>query len=778
MAEFKEFKVKVSVDTSEGTKNVEKTITSLEEYQKTLDELNKRKTKPGISADELKSIDSEIKTLGKSFTKAGNEVDKSNTSMKATSFNLRALKKELKGTEVGTAEFKRLTQQIDDMTDELKAAGRTSKSFTEQLEAAPGPIGKIFSGLETLKGNITSVGAAWKATGIGLLVSIIGGITAAFAGNENAIKKLEPLLNGLQKIVGGLFRVFEPLLDSFVEMAEVALPYVTKGIGIFYSSLVGLFTYIKEAGTGLAKIYQGIFTLDAKKIGEGVDQIKNSFQTAAKAGTDAYARFTQGSQELTKKEKEEQEKRAEQDKKDKEDKAARDKKSAEDSLANRKKDLDAEIELEKNKSNTSRAALEELLRRKDELENQGTKMSKAQLDLQAENRKKAVDEAMKQDDDKNKELIQQRKETYAKLLEDLNKYLDKEQKDIETKRTTNNKKDIQGLKQKLIDGQLTQEEFDRMSVETNIKYLEQKQTDDNQAFANRKAALLYNYQAELLGFDEFITAYNEAERLDQETRTQNEITLTDAKQERDLTNKQKQMDGDRDFQEQMLSMEEAYTQATLDQKMLVAEAIGTLGGIISGFAADSKEAQIAGLLIQQGASVAQIITQAAASIAQTRIQANSVPAFIGTFPNPVYIAAQLIANKNIASTKLSAGIGIGSAIAGTIQGISQINASFNKKNEKKQFGGILEGPLHQNGGITTPFGELEGGEYVINRASTLMFRPQLDTINSLGGGSVSQLNTNGSSTLQTQPIIKTYVVASEMSSQQELDRVIKNRSLI
>ena len=779
MADFKEFKVKVSVDTSEGTKNVEKTIASLEDYEKILNDLNNKKTKPGISASELAEIDKEIKQLGKDFEKAGNQVNKGNTEMKATASNLRQLKKELKGTEVGTAEFKRLTQQIDDMNDELKAAGRTSKSFTEQLEAAPGPIGKIFSGLENLKGNITSVGAAWKATGIGLLVSIIGGITAAFAGNENAIKKLQPILNGLQKIVGGLFRVFEPLLDSFVEMATIALPYVTKGIGIFYSALVGLFTYIKEAGTGLAKIYQGIFTLDTKKINEGVDQIKNSFQTAAKAGTDAYARFNEGTQELTKVEKEEAGKRAEQDKKDKEDRAAREKKASEDKLQQQKDTINAEIELEKNKNNTSAAALEELLRRKDELENKGKVLSKKVLEQQEEARKKAVQEALKTDEDFNNQQLEQRKETYKKLLDQLNAYLDKEQKDIETKRNNNNKKDLQGLKQKLIDGQITQEQFDRQALDMNVKLAEQKASDDKGIYERQQARLIFNWQSGLLGFEEYINAVNELDTNYQLTKEANEIAVTDAKQERDLTNRNKELEGNKSFQDQMIGLEEAYTQAVIENKMLVAEAVGTLGGIISSFAGDSKEAAIAGLLIQQGASVAQIITQSAASIAQTIAQANAIPAFIGPgIPNPAFIAAQIVAKKSVANTKLSAGIGVGAAIASTISGVMQINTAFNQKKEqkKKQFGGILEGPLHQNGGITTPYGELEGGEYVINRASTMMFRPQLDTINSLGGGSVSQMNFGGTSSLQTQPIIKTYVVANDMSSQQELDRVIKNRS--
>ena len=49
-------------------------------------------------------------------------------------------------------------------------------------------------------------------------------------------------------------------------------------------------------------------------------------------------------------------------------------------------------------------------------------------------------------------------------------------------------------------------------------------------------------------------------------------------------------------------------------------------------------------------------------------------------------------------------------------------------------GGILDGASHANGGIQTPFGELEGGEAVINKNSTRMFAPLLSQINEAGGG--------------------------------------------
>jgi hypothetical protein len=87
---------------------------------------------------------------------------------------------------------------------------------------------------------------------------------------------------------------------------------------------------------------------------------------------------------------------------------------------------------------------------------------------------------------------------------------------------------------------------------------------------------------------------------------------------------------------------------------------------------------------------------------------------------------------------------------------------------------------------------LSNGESVINAQSTAMFRPLLSSINAIGGGkrfadgglavgSFSQdqalQQLQNSMTLQQAPI-KTYVVASDMSNQQMLDRNIKTRSTL
>ena len=49
-------------------------------------------------------------------------------------------------------------------------------------------------------------------------------------------------------------------------------------------------------------------------------------------------------------------------------------------------------------------------------------------------------------------------------------------------------------------------------------------------------------------------------------------------------------------------------------------------------------------------------------------------------------------------------------------------------------GGILNGPSHAQGGILTNYGELEGGEAVINKQSTAQFKSTLSKINQAGGG--------------------------------------------
>jgi len=217
---------------------------------------------------------------------------------------LKELKKQLKETAAGSEEFKKIYNQIDDLEDKIKSAKATSSDWIDTLESAGGPLGALGGAINKAKVATVSFGAAFKAAGIGLLVSLIGGLVAAFSQTEGSMKKLEPLLIGFEKILGGILEVIQPLLDAFLELALKALPYITSGIGKLYSGFVAFFTLIKEAGTGVGKILKGIFTLDTDVITEGYDQIKGSLSKTLEAYDDGVKRFEEGTKKITKTEKE------------------------------------------------------------------------------------------------------------------------------------------------------------------------------------------------------------------------------------------------------------------------------------------------------------------------------------------------------------------------------------------------------------------------------------------------------------------------------------------
>jgi hypothetical protein len=98
------------------------------------------------------------------------------------------------------------------------------------------------------------------------------------------------------------------------------------------------------------------------------------------------------------------------------------------------------------------------------------------------------------------------------------------------------------------------------------------------------------------------------------------------------------------------------------------------------------------------------------------------------------------------------------------------SSSSSSSGSKYALGGILDGPSHAYGGIKTSFGELEGHEAVINKVSTSMYKPILSAINVAGGG---RPLTNQPLPAAPTPVVKAYVVDSEMSSQQEATKRIQ-----
>jgi len=244
--------------------------------------------------------------------------------------NLRELKNQLKQTAAGSSEFNKISAQIRDMDDAISDAKATNDDFLGQLENASGPLGMLGQSIRGAERTFSSFNGALKASVIGLIVALIGGLVKAFQDNEVAMKKLQPLLQGMEKIFQGIFRVVEPLFNILVDLALKALPYVSQAFNVVYSSVTAVFQSLGMLGGAVKKLISGDFSgawEDAKK---SVTSFSQNYDEASK-------RFISGTKEMTDAEREAAEKQKELLEKQKE---AR-RKAAEELAAQRKRDLDA-----------------------------------------------------------------------------------------------------------------------------------------------------------------------------------------------------------------------------------------------------------------------------------------------------------------------------------------------------------------------------------------------------------------------------------------------------
>jgi hypothetical protein len=235
------------------------------------------------------------------------------TNVEGSIAELKALKKQLKETAAGSEEFKKIYNQIDDLEDKIKSAKGASADWIDTLESAGGPIGMLGAGLNKLKVSTQSFGAALKATGIGLVVGLIGGLTAAFAASDDQVKKFEPLLIGLEKILNGILGAVQPLIDGFIELATAALPFVEKGFKKVYAAVTTVFQSLGKLGSAVVKLIKGDFS-------GAWEDAKSSVNDFGKNYDAAKDRFIEGTKKITKTEKENLK-----DRKDADDKALQEK---------------------------------------------------------------------------------------------------------------------------------------------------------------------------------------------------------------------------------------------------------------------------------------------------------------------------------------------------------------------------------------------------------------------------------------------------------------------
>lgn len=704
--------------------------------------------------------------------------------------NLKAMKQELKGLDVGTAEFKKLYNEIDDLEDKIKSAKNKSSDWIDSLESAGGPLGALGGTLNKLKVSTQSFGAALKATGIGLIVGLIGGLVAAFSQTEGSMKKLEPLLIAMEQIFGGILEALSPVIDGFVELAMDVMPYVTKAFKVVYSAVTAVFQSLGKLGSAVVKLFKGDFAGAWEDAKSSVTSFSDNYEAATE-------RFEKGAKKMTKTQKKNaedakaiadkalQERLKRMEAEDKIDEATLAKLKAE-ALAlaeTEQQKLDVEKAFAKKSYDQKKKDLEDkrALYKKDSVEYKG--YTAELLNLQAEyiNTQTANEDKQKQINlNKQKEFYQKEKVSYQAKVDERLRDTDKA-----------NELELQALDVQLKKGEIKQYEYNvklhdlkRQQLADKMAQLKQEQTDEEDHYTN-----LYNKG--LITKDDYLA------KLEELQKTYGDKQLETLKQQ-----------GENEFQyaQQLAQMLVETKQYEKDAIVALEEAkinaIATLGNIITQLAGKNKDLQILGLLVSQGAAIADILTKYFQRKAEL-IGAKAV--YAAMIPNPL-TAAIGIAGVAATTAGLTANtIGMAAGLAGVATsiatGIANINAASagtanagasggNEPAPKVAGyaqGGYIDGPRHSNGGVMI---NAEGGEAVMTRGAVTMFGPLLSTLNTMGGGTpfnktsmVTRFDSPKSAypadyTQQAPQIIKSYVVEGELTSAQQKQARLKDLSTI
>ena len=211
--------------------------------------------------------------------------------------DLKELKKQLKQTAAGSADFKRLVGEIDDLEDKLKGAKGAAADWIDTLEGAGGPIGALGGALNKAKVATSSFGAALKATGIGLIVSLLGGLVGALSKSDDTMKKFEPILIMFEQALNGILGALQPLIDGFIELALNVMPYVTQAFKVVYSSVTAVFQSLGKLGGAVVKLFKGDFAGAWEDAKSSVTSFSDNYNSAV-------TRFETGQKKMTKTQKE------------------------------------------------------------------------------------------------------------------------------------------------------------------------------------------------------------------------------------------------------------------------------------------------------------------------------------------------------------------------------------------------------------------------------------------------------------------------------------------
>lgn len=774
-------------------KNLKKSYRDNQTFASALDSVNKDLEKTmstqNKSTQELRDSRRELNQISKQIvgnteeeiqlrTELNEAIDEQTEALRNQSSEFNSSKDQIGEYENG---FKSAFAQIDitnggisGFVQRSQEAGGTGKLLTSSL----GGMIKGFVG-------VTKASIGFIATPVGVFLGVVAGafllVQNAMNRSETATNKIKKALSAFSGIINGVLKVLEPLGEFLIDGLVAGFELVEKGV---FSAMEGIQTALNFLG----------FDETAESMKGFVEGVRETTQ-ASKELVVAEVEL-QKAQRLSQKIQLDFQKEAEKLRQIRDDVSKTDaerQKANEDLGVVLKQQLESELQIANQALEVSRLRIEAEGATKEALDQQAealttisdiqeriTGQESEQLTNRVALQKEASDKAKKIQEENLKRAQKVVDNAIKRQNEELTLYIEgqgikkktlQEQLDFE-KTVSDKKKEI--LKAELEANKITQIQFDtellrikndllqkqaEIAVENAQKELEdyvrgnQSKVDSEKFLSEQifeeERSRLERLAEQRRGFEakrleegvisetEYNSAINEVNKANSIAKTQLQAERDEAQKEKEIIDFENKLALDAERSELDLEQALLYLERGKQDELKAAEATGANKTLIEEKYANA-EVEIKRKVSENKLSLASdtlgnLITlmgkESAAGKAVAVAQAT-----IDTYSSAVS-AFNSLSGIPIVGPVLG-GIAAAAAVASGIATVRQIVSTPKPSIPSATFakGGILNGASHANGGIQTRFGELEGGEAVINRRSTSMFAPLLSSINQAGGG--------------------------------------------
>ncbi len=619
----------------------------------------------------------------------------------------------------------KVNESLGENSDEFDSSILSLEGFLKASEESGGATNALSSGLKAgtkAMGGLIKSTLTFIATPVGIVLAAIAGafllIKNAMNRSEESTAKVKKAFSAFSGIAQALLKFLQPLGDFLIDGLVAGFELVEKGL---FKALSAIQKGLKFLG----------FDSAAESLGNFNEEVERSVQ-ASKDLTDAELAFTKAQRESRKVQlqyQKEAEKlrqiRDDENKSIKERIAANDElgkvlaKQQQDELALGQKAVDfAKLKIQlygetEDNLNALADAETELI----DIEERITGQTSEQLTNRVALQKEASDQAQASKEaeaEKEKELAEAKAEAAKKAAEaavesarfelneyiranksklDSDKFLTEQSVAEETRRLealAQKKRDYEALR--LEEGQISQIEYNEAIAQIN----EENQAAIDELNLARKEAEAEQRAIDAENFLQFLEEQGENEYILAASQLEKQRQLELAEAEKTGANKA------------VIEAKYRERKKNLDNEVLLAQ--------MQGF---------------------QTVFDSYADILGEQTKAGKAAAIASTLIS-TYQGAQSAYTSLAGIPIVGPALGIAAAAAAVIAGLKKVGQIRSTSTEYAK-GDILKGRNHASGGIPFSIGgmlgfEAEGGEALINKRSTSMFRPLLSAINEAGGG--------------------------------------------